>query len=201
MKILITTDWSEQAVNGVAASVKNLRRGLQQAGHEVKVLTLSGDHHSRMEGDTYYVGSMSAGAVYPNARLKLLLPHDWVDELLEWKPDIVHSQCILCTFPLAKEIASACNVPLVNTYHTVYEDFTHYICPSRTVGRELVRLYTKAILMNTQAVVAPPRKYGSWSGPSTLSPLPSTQDAIHRRTLRCGRASGRNWASGRTSAS
>lgn len=158
MKILITTDWSEQAVNGVAASVKNLSRGLRQAGHEVKVLTLSGDHHSRMEGNTYYVGSMSAGAVYPNARLKRLLPHDWVDELLEWKPDIVHSQCILCTFPLAKEIASACNVPLVNTYHTVYEDFTHYICPSRTVGRELVRLYTKAILMNTQAVVAPTEK-------------------------------------------
>ncbi len=158
MKILITTDWSEQAVNGVAASVKNLRCGLQQAGHEVKVLTLSGDHHSRREGDTYYIGSMSAGAVYPNARLRLVMRHDWVRELLDWKPDIVHSQCILCTFPLAKEIASACNVPLVNTYHTVYEDFTHYICPSRTVGRELVRLYTKAILMNTQAVVAPTEK-------------------------------------------
>ena len=158
MKILITTDWSEQAVNGVAASVKNLRNGLLQAGHEVKVLTLSGDHHSRRDGDTYYIGSMSAGAVYPNARLKLIMRHDWVRELLAWKPDIVHSQCILCTFPLAKEIASACNVPLVNTYHTVYEDFTHYICPSRTVGRELVRLYTKAILMNTQAVVAPTEK-------------------------------------------
>lgn len=84
MKILITTDWPEQAVNGVATSIKNLKAGLLQAGHEVKILTLSGDVHSRKEGDTYYIGSMNAGAIYPNARLKLLMPHEWVKELFRF---------------------------------------------------------------------------------------------------------------------
>ena len=158
MKILITTDWPEQAVNGVATSIKNLKAGLLQAGHEVKILTLSGDVHSRKEGDTYYIGSMSAGAIYPNARLKLLMPHEWVKELLDWKPDVVHSQCILSTFSLAREIAYTCKVPLVNTYHTVYEDFTHYLFPSRAVGKEIVKLYSKTILMDTQAVIVPTEK-------------------------------------------
>ena len=158
MKVLITTDWPEQAVNGVATSVKNLKTGLLQAGNDVRVLTLSGDVHSRKEGDTYYIGSMSAGAIYPNARLKLLMPHEWVQELLDWKPDIVHSQCIFYTFSLALEISYTCKIPLVNTYHTVYEDFTHYFCPSRTVGKELVKLYSKMVLTDTQAVIVPTEK-------------------------------------------
>lgn len=41
MKILITSDWYSPAVNGVVTSVKNLRRGLEERGHEVRVLTLS----------------------------------------------------------------------------------------------------------------------------------------------------------------
>ena len=158
MKILITTDWPEQAVNGVATSIKNLKAGLLRAGNEVKVLTLSGDVHSRKEGSTYYIGSMSAGAIYPNARLKLLMPHEWIQELLDWKPDVVHSQCILSTFSLAREIAYTCKVPLINTYHTVYEDFTHYLFPSRAVGKEIVKLYSKAVLMDTQAVIVPTEK-------------------------------------------
>ena len=158
MKILITTDWPEQAVNGVATSVKNLKAGLLQAGNEVRVLTLSGDISSRKEGDTYYIGSMSAGVIYPNVRLKLMMPHKLMRDILDWKPDIVHSQCIFSTFPLAREIAYACKVPLVNTYHTVYEDFTHYLFPSRAVGKEIVKLYSKTILMDTQAVIVPTEK-------------------------------------------
>jgi len=159
MKILITTDWPEQAVNGVATSVKNLKAGLLQAGNEVRVLTLSGDIHSRKDGDTYYISSMSAGAVYPNARLKLLMPsYELAQDILDWKPDVVHSQCIFSTFYLAREIAYTCKIPLVNTYHTVYEDFTHYFCPSRAVGKEIVKLYSKMILMDTQAVIVPTEK-------------------------------------------
>ena len=46
MKILLTTDWYSPAVNGVVTSVKNLRRGLEARGHEVRILTLSQTTHS-----------------------------------------------------------------------------------------------------------------------------------------------------------
>ena len=64
MKILITTDWYKPVVNGVVTSVENLIKGLVMAGHEVRVLTLSGNIHSRKEGIVYYVGSVSAGMIY-----------------------------------------------------------------------------------------------------------------------------------------
>ncbi|MFR4430637.1 MAG: glycosyltransferase, partial [Blautia faecis] len=41
MKILITTDWYKPIINGVVTSVLNLKKELEERGHEVRVLTLS----------------------------------------------------------------------------------------------------------------------------------------------------------------
>ena len=38
---VLTTDWFTPAVNGVVTSVLNLRRGLENRGHEVRILPLS----------------------------------------------------------------------------------------------------------------------------------------------------------------
>lgn len=54
---------------------------------------------------------------------------------MEWGPDVVHSQCEFSTFFLARRIAEELNVPLIHTYHTVYEDYTHYFSPSVRLGR------------------------------------------------------------------
>ena len=65
MKILITSDWYKPVINGVVTSVENLKKGLEMEGHDVRILTLSGNTHSRIEDEVYYVGSINAGIVYP----------------------------------------------------------------------------------------------------------------------------------------
>ena len=88
------------------------------------------------------VGSVDAGAIYPGARLRTPDAAAAVRALAAWGPDVVHSQCEFSTFPLAKRIARACGAPLLHTYHTVYEDYTHYFSPSRRWGpRRRARLY------------------------------------------------------------
>lgn len=125
MRVLITTDWYEPVINGVVTSVMNLSRQLRERGHEVKILTLSRTFHSYIEGDVVYAGSIGLGCIYPQARLKIpKAAGDYMEMLLEWKPDIVHSQCEFSTFFLAKRIASELHVPIVHTYHTVYEDYS-----------------------------------------------------------------------------
>ena len=158
MKILITTDWYKPAVNGVVTSVENLTKGLVQAGHEVRILTLSGNIHSAKEGNVYYVGSVSAGMIYENARLRLLMPANMIQDILKWKPDIVHSQCEFSTFGIAREIAYECGIPLIHTYHTVYEDYTHYFCFSHAMGKKVARILTRKILSDVNAVIAPSEK-------------------------------------------
>ena len=145
MKILLTSDWYIPAVNGVVTSLLALRRQLTRQGHEVRVLTLSGSLHSHISGGVYALGSVDAGMIYPGARLRAPEGDALIRELIAWGPDIVHSQCEFSTFAPARRIARACGAPLVHTYHTVYEDYTHYFSPSRRWGRALVRGFTRSI--------------------------------------------------------
>lgn len=158
MKVLITTDWYRPAVNGVVTSVRNLAEGLSALGHEVRILTLSGSIRSYREGNVTFIGSVSVGMVYPNARLRTARGEALVQELADWKPDIVHSQCEFSTFSFAKRITAACGCPLVHTYHTVYEDFTHYFSPNVRFGRFLAAKFSRHVLAQTDAVIVPTEK-------------------------------------------
>lgn len=158
MKILITSDWYSPAVNGVVTSVKNLRRELERRGHEVRVLTLSQNRRSWEQDGVTYLGSIAAGLVYPGARLRTALAGKWVRELIDWRPDAVHSQCEFSTFFLARRIAEELDIPLVHTYHTVYEDYTHYFSPSVRFGRQAAAIFSRWVAARADCLIAPTGK-------------------------------------------
>ena len=158
MKILLTTDWWVPAVNGVVRSVLLLRQQLIAQGHDVKVLTLSSTGHSYEEDGIIYLGSLNAGRIYPGARIRCSTTGHWREELRNWRPDIVHSQCEFSTFGPAWRISRRCGCPLVHTYHTVYEDYTRYLIPSVHYGRLAVQQFTRLIAARCTALVAPTNK-------------------------------------------
>ncbi|MGN1381288.1 MAG: glycosyltransferase family 4 protein, partial [Eubacterium sp.] len=158
MKILITTDWYEPAVNGVVASVKALAEGLQEQGHEVRILTLSQNHSTMVKGNVTRIGSIGIGKIYPNARLRIVPARRAVQNLIDWHPDIVHSQCEFSTFLTARHIARSCGVPLLHTYHTVYEDYTHYFAPGKKIGKVTAAWFSRGILALTDRIVVPTEK-------------------------------------------
>ena len=165
MKILITTDWYKPIVNGVVTSVLNLKKELEERGHEVRVLTLSRDYHSYEEDGVYYIKSVNLEKIYPNVRA--VLPHReaYIQELIQWNPDVVHSQCEFMTFSYAVKISRKCNCPLLHTYHTIYEDYLHYLpgtffqyTKGAALEKKMVAKFSKAVLKKTQQVVAPTKK-------------------------------------------
>lgn len=157
MKILITTDLYTTATNGVVTSVKNLFDELKGKGHDVRILTLSDSMNSYRDGDVYYIRSMPIG-VYPNVRMPLSYRHKLIKELIEWKPDIIHSQCEFFSFQFAQRISKLTNAPLVHTYHTLYESYVTYVIPSERLGHYLVRALSRKRLKNVQTIIAPTRK-------------------------------------------
>lgn len=158
MKILLTSDTWTPTVNGVVTSATTLRAALQARGHEVRVLTLAGGHRTRIAGGVTFLGSLDAGMVYPGARLRAPALDGALRALAAWQPDVIHSQCEFSTFAPARQLAKACGAPLVHTYHTVYEDYTHYFSPSRRMGRGLAALFTRHICAQADAVIAPTEK-------------------------------------------
>lgn len=155
MKILITSDWYAPTVNGVVTSVLNLQRGLEAMGHEVRILTLSETAHSRTEGPVTAIGAIGAGRIYPGARLRAAPGTELLQELAAWKPDIIHTQCEFSTFLMARKLSALTGAPMVHTYHTMYEDYTHYFSPSRRWGRKAVSVFSRWVVNQTACVIAP----------------------------------------------
>lgn len=158
MKILMTTDLYTPTVNGVVTSIRTLKEALEEKGHEVMVLTLSETEEMNTVDNIFSVSSINLNKVYPGARLSFSANHSIYSKLIEWKPDIIHSHCEFSTFRMAKEIAEELNIPIVHTYHTVYEDYTHYFSPNKKVGEKIVSLFSRRILNQTDLVIAPTDK-------------------------------------------
>ena len=158
MKILITTDTYRPTINGVVTSIESLKKALDRLGHDVRILTFSDSFNSKQEGDIYYMGSLGAGKFYPDARMNKLFYNRFYEDIMDWKPDIVHSQTEFTMFIQAKKIAKDLDIPLLHTYHTVYEDYTHYFSLNKKIGKELAKQFTKQIIKNTDGVVVPTNK-------------------------------------------
>lgn len=158
MKILITTDWYVPIINGVVTSVLNLQRELMLRGHDVRVLTLSQTTRSFKSDGVIYIGSVGAGKLYPGARIKTAFFGSFVQDIVKWRPDVVHSQCEFSTFLIARRIAKKLDIPVIHTYHTVYEDYTHYFSPNKTWGRCMVKFLSRWIIRRTVCVIAPTEK-------------------------------------------
>lgn len=158
MKILISSDWYYPVVNGVVRSVLNLKEYLENQGHEVRVLTLSNTISSYKSENVYYVGSLSARKIYPEARVTNILAKTHLRSIKKWEPDIIHSQCEFSTFVMAKSLSKMLNVPLVHTYHTVYEDYTHYFIKNKAAGVKIVAKASKTFADMCQYIIAPTKK-------------------------------------------
>ena len=158
-KVLITTDLYTVNTNGVVTSVQNLFDELTAKGHDVRILTLSGDLHSHKEGAVYYIRSVPLGAVYPDLRMPTSYRHKLIQEIIDWKPDVVHSQCEFFSYQFAARIAKITGAPIVHTYHTLYEQYlTSYVIPSKRLGDYLAKVLSRQRLKRVRTLVAPTQK-------------------------------------------
>lgn len=157
MKILITTDLYSVKTNGVVTSVRHLCDELKERGHEIRILTLSHNRKSYSDEGVYYICSTPTG-VYPGTRMPLSYRHKLIKELIEWKPDIIHSQCEIFTMQFAMRVSKLTGAPIVHTYHTMYEDYIGYVLPGKKLGKRVVRYLTNKRLKKVKLVVAPTEK-------------------------------------------
>ncbi len=156
MKVLITTDLYTVSTNGVVTSVQNLFDELTAKGHDVRILTISDTLHSHKEGAVYYIRSVPLKAVYPDLRMPTSFRHKLIQEIIDWKPDVVHSQCEFFSYQFAARISRITGAPLVHTYHTLYEQYlTSYIVPSKRLGDFLASFLSRKRLKRVDTLVAP----------------------------------------------
>lgn len=158
MKILITTDTFYPMVNGVVTSTNNLYKELKAQGNDVKILTLSQNGNESIEGDIYYIKSISL-KIYPDAKIKnYLVRSKIITDIIEWKPEIVHSQTEFSMMGVSKKIAKELCIPHVHTYHTMYEDYLTYLFNGKLISKKTAIKLISSLLNSIDEIIAPTEK-------------------------------------------
>ena len=128
MRIGIFTDTYSPFINGVTTSVLMLKKGLEKRGHTVFIVTVNDKtlkYSFSENGHVLRVPGIPIG-IY-DYRLSGIYPIKAINIVRKWKLDVIHSQTEFGIGTFARIMAKQLNIPLVHTYHTMYEDYIHYI--------------------------------------------------------------------------
>lgn len=127
MRIGLFTDTYPPFINGVSTSVNMLKNALEKKGHEVFVVTVNPENMKfESENDKVLrIPGIPIG-IY-DYRLSGIYPIKAVNIIKKWKLDVIHSHTEFGIGTFARIIAKQLNIPLIHTYHTMYEDYIHYI--------------------------------------------------------------------------
>lgn len=128
MRIGIFTETYTPYISGLVTSEVMLKKGLEKLGHEVYVVTanLESFHYEYDEKEHVLKIPGIPTGIY-DSRLTSVYPLKAVNKIKSWNLDIIHSQTEFAIGTFARLMAYQLDIPLVHTYHTMYEDYIHYI--------------------------------------------------------------------------
>ncbi len=163
MKIGIFTDTYTPDINGVVSSVVTLERGLQAAGHEVYIVTgLKNSRHAHWEGNVLRLPGLEIKKLYGYT---LSTPYHFeVKRVIEaLKLDVIHVQQEFTVGIFGRILAHSLHIPVVYTYHTLYEDYTHYVNvfdweSVEKLSRKAVHSLSRMLCNSVSGIIAPSAK-------------------------------------------
>ena len=128
LNIGIFTDTYVPYINGVTTSVLILKKSLEKMGHEVFIVTVNPENMSyKYEDDERIIRIPGVPIGIYDYRLTGIYPLRAINKIKKWNLDIIHSHTEFGVGTFARLVAKQYNIPLVHTYHTMYEDYVHYI--------------------------------------------------------------------------
>ncbi|MBR3523739.1 MAG: glycosyltransferase family 4 protein [Bacilli bacterium] len=126
MRIGIFTDTYPPYINGVSTSIAMLEKALKKKGHKVYIVTVNPEERSYSFTDhVIKIPGIPIG-IY-DYRLSNIYPLKAVKKIKEWNLDIIHSHTEFGIGTFARVMAHQLDIPLVHTYHTMYEDYVYYV--------------------------------------------------------------------------
>ena len=162
MRIGIFTDTYLPYVSGLVTSELMLKNALEELGHEVFVVTANLENFKYVydkENKVIMMPGIPIG-IY-DARLTGIYSFRAMNQIKKWKLDIIHSQTEFGIGTFSRIVSKKLNIPLVHTYHTMYEEYIHYITKGyfKNAGKKLVEYLSKFYCDKTATeLIVPSRK-------------------------------------------
>lgn len=165
MKIGIFTDCYYPQVNGVVTSVLMLEEELIKLGHDVTIVTVKVPHHINDKENVLRINSVPFSR-WKEFRLGFPFFSETYRTIKHMNFDLIHTHTEFSVGLLGKYMAKSLDIPSIHTYHTMYEDYTHYVF-NHKYGKRFVR----KMIINTSKLYV--KKYDG-----IIAPTDKTKNAL-----------------------
>ena len=146
MRIGIFTETYTPYISGLVTSELMLKNALEKKGHTVYVVTanLTSSKYEYDEKERVLRIPGIPTGIY-DSRLTSIYPIKAINKIKSWNLEVIHSQTEFAIGTFARLFAKQYNIPIVHTYHTMYEDYVHYITKGHfdKSSKKLVEYLTK----------------------------------------------------------
>lgn len=129
MRIGIFTEVYTPYVSGVVTSILMLKKSLEDLGHTVYVVTINQDklkYEYDEKEKILRVPGIETG-IYDNFKFSSIYHVRTTSKIKKWKLDIIHTHTEGTMGTFGRLIAKQFNIPVVHTYHTMYEDYMYLV--------------------------------------------------------------------------
>lgn len=160
MKIGIFTDVYYPQINGVVTSVITLRDELIRRGHDVTIITSKQPGHKQNEDGIIRIKSIPFSK-FKEFRLAIPSYLSLYRKVRQLDLDVIHTHTEFSIGLIGRHLAHALDIPLVHTYHTMYEDYTHYLLDykyAKNILKKTIIQASRSYIKPTTAVIAPSEK-------------------------------------------
>jgi 1,2-diacylglycerol 3-alpha-glucosyltransferase len=161
MNIALFSETYPPQINGVAVSTQNLFNVLRKNGHQAYVVTTNpNSNHLEYKDNVLYLPGIELKKLY-GYRLAGFYNSRALKIINTWKLDLIHIQTEASIGIFGKIIAIRGNLPTVNTYHTMYEDYTHYAGKGPgfdRLAKRVIREWSKYVAAQCTEFISPSEK-------------------------------------------
>ena len=154
MRIGIFTDTYFPQISGVATSIRILKEELEQKGHTVIIFTTTDPNAPDYEENIVRFASVPFLS-FKERRVAVAGLAKAYRIARKYKLDIIHTQTEFSLGIMGKMLGMMLEIPTVHTYHTMYENYIHYIADGKLVKPSHVAYVSKAFCNQTLGVIAP----------------------------------------------
>lgn len=155
MKIALFSDTFPPEINGVSVSVGLHQKVLIQQGHEVLVITTNPfGKNTTIQSGMIRVPGVELKKLY-GYRMSSFFNAKAFQFIRKWKPDVIHIHTDAGIGIFGKIAAFFLKTPTVVTYHTMYEDYTHYAGFLKGLAARVVKQFSRSIAEQCTEFISP----------------------------------------------
>jgi glycosyltransferase involved in cell wall biosynthesis len=163
MKIGMFTDSYRPYTSGLVRSLETTASNLLELGHEVYIFAPHYPRYAEKEAGVFRFVSVPSPR-YPEFTIALPFSLSLRSTIRRIGLDVVHVHSPFPMGQLGVWCARRSGLPLVFTYHTMYDQYMHYVPFARGLSRRIVRYYLPAFCNRCDVVIAPTRIVGDLIG-------------------------------------